>query len=219
MGGGSGKGAKAAADPIGDIAPPATSDLDISRYAFAGSGGNVSFMVQTVGTVLNGTLVPQASKAYSGNASAPPDTDRDGVPDSVDPFPYDFNNDGIPDVQTNCDVDGDGITDYGCLGGTDYWLNTTIPNTFPAPYAGQTVSVYIGPVQRPVDLGEDIARFYLDRDGSPATGYSIGGIGADYLLENPRKGGLILASTAKQVNGPGPGNWSWGPLRAAPSAD
>src|SRR5439155_25354738 len=124
------------------------------------------FMVQTVGTVLNGTLVPQTNKAYSGNASAPPDTDRDGVPDSVDPMPYDFNNDGILDAQTNCDVDGDGITDYGCPGGTDYWLNTTIPSTFPAPYAGRTVSVYIGPVQRHVDRGQDVDRFYLDQRGS-----------------------------------------------------
>src|SRR5437899_1027107 len=115
-------------------------------------------------------------------------------------------------------VDGDGITDYGCPGGTDYWLNTTIPSTFPAPYAGRTVSVYIGPVQRPVDRGEDVARFYLDQDGSPAAGYSLGGIGADYLVEIRGTEGEVLSSTSMRFNGTDPGNWSWAPLGTAPSA-
>ena len=162
-------------------------------------------MVQTVGTVLNGTLVPQANKAYSGNASAPPDTDRDGVPDSVDPMPYDFNNDGIPDVQTNCDVDGDGITDYGCLGGTDYWLNTTIPNTFPAPYAGRSVSVYIGPTNKPPVIGDDVLRVFLDLDNSTGTGYSIGGIGADRLVEIRGKEGAVTQTALLAFAGSFPG--------------
>src|SRR2546426_878816 len=164
-------------DALGDVSPPGRQDLDISRYAFAPSGGNVTFMVQTAGTALNGTLVPSANRVYSGNASAPADSDRDGVPDSVDPLPNDFNNDGIPDAATNGDYDGDGITDYGFPGGTDVWLNTTIPATFPAPYAGRTGSGYIGPLQRPVSLGLDTAQFYLDQGGSAASGYSLGGSG------------------------------------------
>jgi len=78
------------------------------------------------------------AEAPPQNSTSLADTDRDGVPDTADPMPYDFNNDGTPDAQTNCDVDGDGIIDYGCPGGTDYWLNTTIPSTFPAPYAGRS---------------------------------------------------------------------------------
>src|SRR5439155_9902020 len=92
------------------------------------------------------------------------DTDRDTVPDAIGPMPMDFNNDGTPDAQTNCDVDGDGIIDYGCPGGTNYWLNTTIPSNFPAPYAGRFVSVYIGPDNRPPTLGEDAVRIFLDID-------------------------------------------------------
>jgi len=205
-------------DALGDVSPPGRQDLDISRYAFAPSGGNVTFMVQTAGTVLNGTLVPSANRVFSGNVSAPADSDRDGVPDSVDPLPNDFNNDGIPDAATNGDYDGDGITDYGFPGGTDVWLNTTIPATFPAPYAGRTVSVYIGPVQRPIALGLDTARFYLDQDGSAASGYSIGGIGADYLMDVEGKQGAILAVGASRFNGTNPGQWSWGPIGPATAA-
>src|SRR5436853_7869345 len=93
-------------------------------------------------------------------------------------MPYDFNNDGTPDAQTNCDVDGDGIIDYGCPGGTDYWLNTTIPSNFPARYAGRFASLYIGPDNRPPVLGEDAIRMFLDIDDSTISGYSIGRIGA-----------------------------------------
>src|SRR5207244_8818582 len=215
-----GEWAAANVDPMGDVSPRNNPAIDLVRFGSRKVNATTYLYADVTGRILAGTPVPQAPRPTPPPGPPPAnDTDRDGVPDSVDPFPYDFNNDGIPDAATNCDVDGDGITDYGCLGGTDYWLNTTIPNTFPAPYAGQTVSVYIGPVQRPVDLGEDIARFYLDRDGSSATGYSIGGIGADYLVEIRGKEGLILSSTAMRFNGTGPGNWSWAPLGAAPSAD
>ncbi|HYT00620.1 MAG TPA: ATPase domain-containing protein [Thermoplasmata archaeon] len=205
-------------DPTGDVLPRPSPDLDLSAYGFRGWAADAFFMVRTVGASLNGTLLPGANPVYAGNASAPADSDRDGVPDSVDPMPYDFNNDGIPDVSTNGDYDGDGVIDYGFPGGTDYWLNTTIPLTFPAPYAGRMVSVYIGPVQRPVARGLDVARFYLDQDGSVATGYSIGGIGADYLVEVDGKEGRILDVRASRFNGTSPGEWAWtgiGPASAA----
>src|SRR5712691_3021612 len=203
------------ADAIGDMTPPGTQDVDISRYSFASSGGNVTFMVQTVGTVLNGTLVPVANRVYSGTVSSPADTDRDGVPDSVDTLPNDFNNDGIPDAATNGDYDGDGLLDYGYSGGLDYWLNTTIPATFPVPYAGRAVTVYIGPVQRPFARGEDVARFYLDRDGSSTTGYAVSVLGADYLVEVRGKEGQILSSESFRFNGSSPGQWSWDALGSA----
>src|SRR3989449_7145487 len=102
-------------------------------------------------------------------------------------MPLDFNNDGTPDAQTNGDYDGDGITDYGFPGGTDYWLNTTIPNTFPVPYAGRAVSVYIGPTKSPPAPGEDVLRLFLDVDNSTWSGYSIGGVGAEPPIPNCRE--------------------------------
>jgi hypothetical protein len=205
-------------DPVGDVRPRSSPDLDLSAYAFKGASGSAFFMARTVGRVLNGTLIPVSNRAYTGNATSSADSDRDGVPDSVDPMPYDFNNDGIPDVSTNGDYDGDGVKDYGFPGGTDYWLNTTIPANFPAPYAGRKVSVYIGPVERPVALGLDVARFYLDQDGSPATGYSIGGIGADYLVEVEGKEGAIAGVRASRFNGTYPGQWAWAPIGPASAA-
>ncbi len=207
-----------AVDPSGDVLPRPSPDLDLSGYGFRGAAGDAFFMVRTVGTALNGTFLPGSNPPYSGNTSAPADFDRDGVPDSIDPMPYDFNNDGVPDASTSGDYDGDGVIDYGFQGGTDYWLNTTIPLTFPAPYGGRSVSVYIGPVQRPVARGLDIARFYLDQDGSSATGYSVGGIGADYLLEVDGKEGWIVDVRASRFTGMNPGEWAWtglGPASAA----
>src|SRR3989449_1150408 len=127
-------------------------------------------------------------------------------------MPLDFNNDGTPDAQTNGDYDGDGITDYGFPGGTDYWLNTTIPNTFPVPYAGRAVSVYIGPTKSPPAPGEDVLRLFLDVDNSTWSGYSIGGIGADRLIEIRGKEGEVTQSALLTFSGSFPGQWAWTPI-------
>ena len=79
--------------------------------------------------------------------------------DSVDPYPFDFNNDGIPDLATwgdhrggyGPDVDGDNWTDYPFVSGywyqQDCWLNTTVPHhpPFYTGYWDKNVSIYIGP--------------------------------------------------------------------------
>jgi len=127
-------------------------------------------------------------------------------------MPLDFNNDGIPDAQTNGDYDGDGIIDYGFPGGTDYWLNTTLPASFPAPYAGLNVSVYIGPTYRPPLLGEDVLRVFVDVDNSTASGYAIGGIGADRLIEIRGKDNEVTQSALLSFSGSFPGVWSWSPV-------
>ena len=214
--GGFGEWVNTSADPTGDVGP-GLADLDISRYAFQGASGGVLFHVQTAGEVLNGTLVPVENPVYTGGVSQP-DFDRDGVPDALDRYLTDFNNDGTPDAATNGDYDADGVLDYGYSGGVDLWLNATIPLDFPAPYAGRPVSVFIGPIQRPVARGEDVARFYLDSDGSSLTGYQVGGVGADYLVEVSGKEGAILESSAARFNGTDPGAWSWTSLGPAPSA-
>ncbi len=66
--------------------------------------------------------------------------------------------------------------------------------------------------------GTDYLRIYLDTDGSASTGYRIGGIGADYLLEVAGKDGLILSSVAMRFHGLNPYQWNWTSLGAAPAA-
>src|SRR3989442_889828 len=119
---------------------------------------------------------------------------------------------GTPDAQTNGDYDGDGITDYGFPGGTDYWLNTTIPNTFPVPYAGRAVSVYIGPTKSPPAPGEDVLRLFLDVDNSTWSGYSIGGICADRLIEISRKEGEGTQAAPLNFSRSFPGPWGGAPI-------
>src|SRR5438876_7722669 len=198
------------ADPTNDVTPRANANIDLTRYGGLHSGTATFLYAEVSGRNLGGTPTPaNPQQAPLQNSTSLADTDRDGVPDAVDPMPYDFNNDGTPDAQTNCDVDGDGFIDYGCSGGTDYWLNTTIPGSFPAPYAGRTVTVYIGPDNRPSTLGEDTIRIFLDVDNSTFSGYSIGGIGADRLVEIRGKDGTVTQTALLAFTGSYPGQWAW----------
>jgi KaiC/GvpD/RAD55 family RecA-like ATPase len=199
-------------DATNDVDPRANADIDLARYG-AQRGGNSTFLYTDVsGRILQGTSTPEHPRQAPQVSQGPADTDRDGVPDAVDPFPLDFNNDGTPDAQTNGDYDGDGVLDYGTPTGTDLWLNTTIPNAFPAPYSGRAVSVYIGPDNRPIVMGEDVLRIFLDLDNSSFSGYSIGGIGADRLVEIRGKDGAVTQSALMAFAGSFPGQWDWTPI-------
>src|SRR3989454_67529 len=199
-------------DTTNDVGPRSNPDIDIGQYGAQRNGTATFLYTDVTGRLFHGTPVPEHPQPVPAQSQGPADTDRDGVPDAVDPFPFDFNNDGIPDAQTNGDYDGDGITDYGFPGGTDYWLNTTIPSTFPAPYAGRPASLYIGPDNRPPVLGDDVIRIFLDIDNSTFSGYSIGGIGADRLVEFRGKDGTVTQSALLAFTGSYPGQWAWTPL-------
>src|SRR2546426_2276175 len=199
-------------DTTNDVGPRSNPDIDIGQYGAQRNGTATFLYTDVTGRLFHGTPVPEHPQPVPAQSQGPADTDRDGVPDAVDPFPFDFNNDGIPDAQTNGDYDGDGITDYGFSGGTDYWLNTTIPSTFPAPYTGRSVSVYIGPDNRPVVLGDDAIRIFLDIDNSTFSGYSIGGIGADRLVELRGEDGTVTQSALLAFTGSFPGQWAWTPM-------
>src|SRR2546422_4974818 len=199
-------------DTTNDVGPRSNPDIDIGQYGAQRNGTATFLYTDVTGRLFHGTPVPEHPQPVPAQSQGPADTDRDGVPDAVDPFPFDFNNDGIPDAQTNGDYDGDGITDYGFSGGTDYWLNTTIPSTFPAPYTGRSVSVYIGPDNRPVVLGDDAIRIFLDIDNSTFSGYSIGGIGADRLVELRGEDGTVTQSPLLAFTGSFPRQWAWTPM-------
>ncbi len=197
-------------DSASDVTPRANPSIDVARYGALHGGAATYLYTDVTGRILKGTSVPELAKPTPPTGPPPsPDTDRDTVPDSIDPMPFDFNNDGIPDAQTNGDYDGDGITDYGFPGGTDNWLNTTLPGTFPPPYGGQSVSIYIGPTTQPPRFGDDVLRIFLDVDNSTLSGYAIGGIGADRLVEIRGKDGTVTQSALLAFSGSFPGEWSW----------
>ncbi|NPA74721.1 MAG: helix-hairpin-helix domain-containing protein [Euryarchaeota archaeon] len=162
--------------PVNDLPP----NVDIVSYAKYMANNNSYFYLQTKGEIASGTIIP----VYGTTVK---DSDRDTIPDNLDPYPHDFNNDGIPDDKSYVvingtrypDVDGDGIPDYPQ--GPDMWLNTTIPNTtaFPLQYRGKFVSVYIGPPKAPKpEYPYDYIEIYI----SGNNGYPIGGIYAQYLF-------------------------------------
>ncbi len=153
-------------DPQWDVQPYSKfvhENIDLKEIKRAGK----YFYIQTYGNILAGNAVPEIIERTV------PDSDRDTVPDYLDPYPHDFNNDGIPDNESYVvvdgkklpDVDGDGIPDYPY--GPDMWLNTTIPSWFPKPYAGRHVSVYIGPIPKIQVTGNDTFLIFIkSKNGS-----------------------------------------------------
>jgi len=163
-------------------------NIDLRRFALH-SGPNVGLLFEVDGRVLGGIDVP-----YTHAKPLPAtfeDADRDTVPDSVEDalgtgLSFDFNNDNVSDDLSIADVDGDGTVDYD-LGGTDSWLNTTIPAWFGVPWAGKNVTLFLGPYDPLRYDGSDTALAYIDADNSTATGlyYTFQGVdlGVDYVVE------------------------------------
>ncbi|HKZ63231.1 MAG TPA: ATPase domain-containing protein [Thermoplasmata archaeon] len=197
--------------------PGVPTRIDLVEYAFYLNPQQASAYFRVAGRALDGAIVPASSAQAPVGGPAPiADSDRDRVPDVVDLRPFDFNNDGTDDVASGSDYDADGLLDYPA--GADLYLNATIPGTFPAPYAGLPVSVYIGPTVRPVVLGEDVARVLFDADNDTSTGFRVDAIGADYLVEIRGKHGAITSQTLSAFGGASPSAWAWTPLETIPAA-
>jgi len=202
-----------ALDSAGDPETRGNANVDLRKHGSLVNGSSLHVYTDVQGRIFAGTPVPQGSQAPPLPAtSGTADFDRDTVPDAVDPLPSDFDNDGVPDANSNGDVDSDGVADFGPEGGTDEWLTTTIPDAFPAPYAGKSVSVYIGPNNRPVVIGEDVLRFFFDTDNRTLSGFAIAGLGADRMVELRGQDGTVTQSAQLAFVGSFPGDWLWTPL-------
>ena len=180
-------------DPYQDVEGPSIpihENIDLKEIKRYGE----FFYISTYAPILSGDLIPVLVEKIL------PDSDHDGVPDEFDPYPHDFNNDGIPDNESYVvvdgkklpDVDGDGIPDYPY--GPDMWLNTTIPSWFPKPYAGRTVHRYIGPVPGVRTItGNDTFLIYIK--SSDGEGYSAPFLPfrAGYMIEISGRGFIATA--------------------------
>jgi hypothetical protein len=65
------------------------------------------------------------------------------------------------------------------------------------------------PPVAPSENGEDITYIYIDSDNDSASGYLIGGIGADHLLEIKGKYGEIVSRKHMSFGGSIPIEWKW----------
>ncbi len=193
-------------DELGEPATGSSHSVDISKYGAYNDGSKLSFYMRTNGNFMGGASVPHAGgiKAPSSEPGTvigpgPIDSDGDGILDENEPgYEYDFNNDGIPDSQSD-DDDGDGEIDYDA-GGTDEVL-----------FNNQTKATkYIGPVDpEPPSNGYDITRIYVDADNDTSTGYIHSGLGADYLIEFTGKYGIVKSSSIMEFIGSNQGQWNW----------
>ncbi|MCK4950113.1 MAG: hypothetical protein KAS60_08510, partial [Thermoplasmata archaeon] len=191
--------------------------VDIRSYDAANDNTSASFYLKVDEEVFGGTSVPYDTPTIpTGSGPVIIDSDRDSVPDNVDgpngdgTRPFDFDNDGVSDVQTGYDYDGDGETDYPF--GSDEWLQTTIPADYPAAYANVTVSIFIGPRVEPIILGEDISLIFIDTNETSGTGYGVGPVSAEYMIHVRGKNGNIISSEVYQHTGTSPGQWVWSSL-------
>ncbi|MFQ5885212.1 MAG: hypothetical protein ACE5IO_08955, partial [Thermoplasmata archaeon] len=194
-------------DPV-EQPPGGNSDIDIRSFANYTQGDDVYLFLDVSGEILGGQPIPVLNSVLPLYVPGVLDSDRDTVPDSVDDNPYDFNNDDVPDNQEGGDIDGDGVLDYPA--GTDEWLITVIPGNFPPPYAGRSVSIFIGKIEKPMITGFDVARAYIDSDDDKTSGYWIGGLGADCLVEILGRNGEVVSSYVRRYKGPdGSTQWNW----------
>jgi tetratricopeptide (TPR) repeat protein len=198
-----------------DASPLSNPDIDIRDYDFALNNDSFYFYLKVEGALMNGTSVPYRNQITGERAPPGPiDSDMDTVPDEFDPLPFNFDNQGLDDLQTDNDVDEDGVKDYPY--GNDYWLNTTILNDtgIPPEYWGKEVNLFIGPVEKPSILGEDVIRIYMETANNSGNGYLLKGLSsgdmyADYLIEIKGKNGNILSNDLLSFNGQNPGTWDW----------
>ncbi|MFQ6059988.1 MAG: hypothetical protein ACE5KV_01665 [Thermoplasmata archaeon] len=201
-------------DAIGENLTSLNPNIDIVAFASkrveAPLRTDAYFFINVAGAIAGGSLVPYESPGPIKEYIYFPDSDRDTVPDHLDPFPNDFNNDGIEDQNTNYDVDNDFEQDYPH--GPDCRIESTLPISFPPPYGGANVSVYICPTPVPRVTGEDYLNIFVGIDGD-AEGFAVGPIFADYLLQIKGKNGIIESTDVEflEFDGTDSTEWRWKP--------
>ncbi|MGQ0797211.1 MAG: helix-hairpin-helix domain-containing protein [Methanobacteriota archaeon] len=191
-------------DLLGDVVdrtagPAYNANVDLLATAVE-VGANFTAYARVDGRILGGEDIPTA-RARTAD-SIPSDSDLDGVPDAVESslanpeLAFDFDNDNVTDNRTGGDVDADGVVDHP--DGPDVWLNTTIPAWYPPPYAGRTVTRFIGPIAPAVQEGLDVVYAYVDADNRSDTGLQtvIGGdaYGFEFAFAVLGRNGQIRAS-------------------------
>src|SRR2546425_2500991 len=137
--------------------------------------------------------------------------------------------DPIGDVQPVWDRDIDlrayGFQGYGnntyfaaAVAGTS--LNgTMVPQLNPTviPAGNGSSNGTVSPPPPPLE-GTDQVRFFLDADGNGGTGFQIGGVGAEFLVEIRGQNGLITSADAMRFAGATQADWSWTSIGIAPAA-
>ena len=199
--------------PAGDASTMGNADIDLVGAATRADASSAYAYVHVAGRLFAGAKIPLRPLRYTPAGEA--DSDRDTMPDAVDPFPRDFDNDGIEDTATPNDVDGDGLLDYPA--GTDLTLQMTIgakwsdPSVFPPGFLGRQVSLYIGPVAKTPVIGGDTLRVYYDADPAAGGGFAVGSILADYMVELVGREGWVIPGGARVFAFPptaAPYDWS-----------
>jgi uncharacterized repeat protein (TIGR01451 family) len=193
---------------VGARGPFDCPDIDLTGVATASMPDGEYVRLDVAGVALGGSLFPTLLPIAKGGHRPSPafDTDLDGVPDALDTHPEDFDNDGTADSAEWGDRDGDGVADWPA--GGDVWLNTTVPDNYPAPYGGREVAIFIGPVSQEARGGEDIITVYQDTDGDSGTGIPVRtGFGADRaIIVRGSRGSVASARMYTAVPEPSP--WS-----------
>jgi uncharacterized repeat protein (TIGR01451 family) len=194
------------ADRPSDIVSPSNNFTVINRNidladTRLGTESSLFVFFSVYGVMLGGSDVP-TFRFRPGPAQPTPltDSDQDTVPDIIDgpngdgSTAFDFNNDGVNNSLENGDFDSDGVAEYP-RGGTDYWLNTTIPPNFPSNFTGNNIRVYVGPIGHEERFGEERAYVLIDSDDNQITGTSIqGGVGIDYVVMITGKANVVWSS-------------------------
>ena len=159
--------------------------------------------------MLEGTKVPASTMFISTGAIAQDDTDNDGVPDSIDPNPF--------ETPTPSDSDGDGLFDDFEI--VIFRTNPFDPDTDGDGFEDNLDYFPLNPGKwleplLPWIIGQDQTYIFIDTDINPGTGYRINSrdrsfaIGAEFMVKITGKYGHVLKRNLFKYVGDNR-NWKW----------
>jgi len=187
-------------DPMGDVPGPNAGGVDLVGYGTIQDDEYLSLMMRTKGPMMGGTVIPVPNPSFEERNDTgekeekEEDSDKDGIPNSEDDFPYDHDNDGVSDDHDE-DDDNDGFPDSR----DRYPLDRDNDGT-PGDQS-DTGGGGVQPGHREL-VAKDLAFIFLDTDGLSITGFRLldVNIGADVRIQIEGHNGEILSAVYETWN-------------------
>ncbi|UCH88876.1 MAG: hypothetical protein JSV49_11660 [Thermoplasmata archaeon] len=190
-------------------------NINMTEYKFNIDSDSLNFYFKVNGSIMSGSMVPARTGYLSILGEDQVDSDDDGVPDKIDPFP-----------NTNVDTDGDGwADDYETIishtnsSNIDTDHDEVIDSKDPDPN-DPNIPPIPEPAPLPLLLGKDTARIYIDTDQSALTGFKFVNIdfGAEILIELTGKYQYIYEKKMFSFIGETQYEWNWTPIGSVEAA-
>jgi hypothetical protein len=174
-------------------------DLQLSGAHSPGDAVAVELLSVEVDAVV--TLIKEHARSVSYYSQAPATVKVDGAFADWNGIATNSDSDPVP-LPERLDITGTRGTNRTASGGPAFLVSAAGVAMAGDPMPAKTVKPAAGPGGGPVVLprvnGEDSLQLYLDVGPSPATGQTVGGLGADYRVTVVGENGRVRVSTLER---------------------